>query len=164
MEQSLIKRLADLNIQVDSLSKREIDALTQINNLFDEFERTDSELKTRLAQNKFTKTLISKKINYSRQTLYKNPTILRFVEYCVEKAEKISNYLPQNAVDKEKYQQLKEENELILLNVVDNALKDNEIERLSLENKEKDNRINELTLKIETLNKEISSLKRKTYN
>lgn len=164
MEQSLIKRLAELNIQVDSLSKREIDALTQINNLFDEFERTDSELKTKLAQNKFTKTLISKKINYSRQTLYKNPTILRFVDYCVEKAEKISNLLPQNAVSKEKYQQLKEENELILFNVVDNALKDNEIERLSLENKEKDNRIIELTLKIETLNKEISSLKRKTYN
>ncbi len=69
----------------------------------------------------------------------------KLISFCAPASEKVS---------KEKYSQLKIENEQILFNVIDSALKDAELERLNKELKEKDQRIKTLVERIEQLNQE----------
>jgi len=164
LKQKLKNKLIQLDINPDSLSDNEIKILTQIDDAYEEFENTNKDLTSKLAKNKFTKSSVSEKVDCSRQTLYKNPTLVAFLDHCLEKADKISSLLPQDVVSKDKYAQLKKENELILFNVVDNATKDSEIERLSKELKEKNERIDNLVARVEKLNNEIVDLKRKSYN
>lgn len=164
LDQTIQNELIQLNINPQSLSENEKKYIKQIFEAYMEFEATQKGLVERIAQNKLNKSVISNKVDCSRQALYKNPTLMIYINHCIEKANKLAAPLATDVVSKEKFNQLKKENEQILLNVVDNALKDAEILRLVKEVKEKNNRIDNLLARIEDLNKEVSYLKKKTYS
>ena len=164
MDLELIKELNQIGINVKSLSKNEEKYLSQIYQAFQEFLTLNNELHDQLKKNKFNKSVITNKIDCSRQTLYNNPSLVTYLNYCIDRAENISLKIPSHCVSKERNNQLKNENEQILLNIVEDNLKDDEIERLSREVKEKDARISNLVIRIEELNKEIISLKKNKYN
>ena len=164
MDLELIKELNQIGINAQSLSKNEEKYLSQIYLAFKEFMELNNQLNEQIKNNKFNKSIIINKIDCSRQTLYNNPTLMAYLNYCINRANNILNKISNDCVSKEKYNQLKYENEQILLNIVEDNLKDDEIERLSREVKEKDARISNLVLIIEELNKEITSLKKNKYN
>ena len=145
----LMRKLNKLGINPESLSDNEIRYLTQINNVYEEFKKKNDELVDQINRNKFNKMVVSKRVDCSRQTLYKNPTLTLFLNYCLSESEKVSNVMPNDCVSREKYQLLKEENANLLINIVKDAQKDAEIERLTKELNEKERRIQNLLHQME---------------
>lgn len=154
LDNNIKNELIQLSITPESLSDNEKKIISQIHDVFVKFKNTQEQLQNSLSKNKFNKSIVASKVDCSRQTLYKNPTVVSYLEYLLSKAEKIAITPASEKVSKEKYSQLKKENEQILFNVIDSALKDAELERLNKELKEKNQRIATLVERIEQLNHE----------
>lgn len=154
LDNNIKNELIQLAINPEALSDNEKKLIAQIHDVFTTFKSTQEQLLARLSKNKFNKSIVASKVDCSRQTLYKNPTVVTYLEFILTKAEKIATTSTSEVVSKEKYNQLKKENEQLLFNVVDSALKDAELERMTKELKEKDQRISILVERIEQLNQE----------
>ncbi len=154
---TLTKNLTKIHISEESLSKRELDTLTKIQELYDVYVKTNDNLKKQIQDNKFNKNLISDKGICSRQTLYKNEVIANYVELLLKQADDISEVNDLKYVAREKYNEIKEENSKLVVAAVKNTIIKTEIERLTLENK----RLRDQTAK---LNQLLENEKKKNSN
>lgn len=157
----LLNNLIQLGINPTSLSENEKKFLSQIHIAFEEFKIKNASILRDLSRNRLSIISVSEQVGCSRQILYRNPTLLIYLNWCIKEADFIySKSDSANLVSKEKYNRLKNENSNLLTNIVDHALKDVEIVRLVNENKELRKRVQNLISKYEVTNKELSELKR----
>lgn len=164
MDKELINKLNLLEINPDSLSNKEKKVITEINDIFEKHVRISQELKDAAKENKFNKSTVASKVSCTRQTLYNNPTLLKFLDYCLkEDAKNTTNNSVAGYVSKDKYDALKEENNNLLSNIVDDALKDEEIDSLIKATEDKDKRIIYFIERNNKLNDEIKRLKKIIY-
>lgn len=158
LSKGLINNLVSIGINPNALSEKEKRFLSQIHDFFIGYKKQSEELSNILAKNKFNRTTIAASVECSRQTLYKNPTISAYIDWCEKQADDIyEKVVPVNVVPKEKYDTLKDENQKLLINIIDVANKDAEIERLAKENQELRNRIDKLMLRLEQSQKQSSA-------
>jgi hypothetical protein len=162
LSRNLLDNLLQLGINPISLSENEKNFLTQINTIFEEFVDLNTKLSNEISENKFNKTQVLNQVGFVRRTLYRNPTLIMYIEWCEKQAIKITNNKnTSQLISREKYDRLKEENSNLLLNIVDDALRDDEIDRLAKENDELKKRIENLTSRFEEKEVELKQLRKK---
>lgn len=145
----LKKNLDKLGLDETQLSNNEIAIITRIQKLYDDIVAKNKTLKTELQNNKFSRTVINDAEICSRQTLYKNEIISNYVDLLIEQSNQLSEVNESKYVSREKYNDLKRENSLLISNAVDVAIKDSEIARLNEENKRLNDRITNLVKQLE---------------
>lgn len=91
-------------------------------------------LKKELRNNKFNKNLVSNQNICSRQTLYGNEIVSKYMQLLETQTMNVIDVNESKFVSKEKYDRVKAENTLLLAQAVDVAIKDGEIARLTHEN------------------------------
>lgn len=91
-------------------------------------------LKRELRDNKFNKNLVSNQNICSRQTLYGNEIISKYMQLLETQAMNVVDVNESKFVPREKYDRVKAENTRLLAQAVDVAIKDGEIARLTHEN------------------------------
>lgn len=146
---TLKKNLAKIGFDETQLSRRELDTITKIQEFYDDFESKNETLKKELQNNKFNRKAIKDSGICSRQTLYTNEIVNKFVSLLEEKSENISDVNETKYIPRSKYNELKAENAKLISNVVDVAIKDAEIDRLTRENKQLHDRVNNLVKRLE---------------
>lgn len=147
---ALKKNLNKLGLDETQLSRRELETLTKIQEYYTAYETKNESLKKELQNNKFNRNVIKDAGICSRQTLYTNEIINNFMQLLELQADNVCDANKAKYISRDKYNELKEENALLISNAVDVAIKDAEIERLTRENKQLHNRINTLVKRIET--------------
>jgi len=156
--------LSKLKITPESLSEREQRTLYSIYGEFNKFTNEYTRTKEELSKLKFNAVSVSAAIGLTRQTLHDNATYATFIDWCLKKAEILTNRVEdRELVNRKKYNLLKEENNNLLTNIVKGANKDAEIIRLSKELTEKEARIEKLLKQVNEQSKEISKLKVLSY-
>lgn len=165
LNEHLVSSLTLLGISIDSLSDNEKKYLCEIYSVFVEHQRINEKLVSEFRKNKFNKSSLAERVDFSRQTLYMNPTLLAYVEWCESQAEKSRGILDSTSfVPREKYNKLKTENTCLLVNIVKDAIRDSEIERLAKENNELKRRVENLLARFEEKNEELNRLKKSIHN
>lgn len=160
---TLKANLSKIGIDVTSLSKRELETLSKIQTFYDEYVEKNNSIRTEIQNNSFTRSSIKDAGICSRQTLYKNEVINQFVEYLIENAEQIQLANSAKYVSKLKYDELKNENQKLILNAINVAEKNVEIEKLIKENKQLKERIDNLLCTLEEEKNENKRLKMSRY-
>lgn len=130
----LKKNLAKLELDESQLTRRELEVITKIQELYDSYVEKNWNLKRELRDNKFNKNMVSNQNICSRQTLYGNEIISKYMQLLETQAMNVVDVNESKFVPKEKYDKVKAENTLLVAQAVDVALKDSEIERLTHEN------------------------------
>lgn len=130
----LKKNLAKLELDESQLTRRELEVITEIQKLYDSYVEKNRNLKRELRDNKFNKNLVSNQNICSRQTLYGNEIISKYMQLLETQAMNVADVNEARFVSREKYDKVKAENTLLIAQAVDVALKDSEIERLTHEN------------------------------
>lgn len=130
----LKKNLAKLELDESQLTRRELEVITKIQELYDSYVEKNWNLKKELRDNKFNKNMVSNQNICSRQTLYGNEIISKYMQLLETQAMKVVDVNESKFVPREKYDKVKAENTLLVAQAVDVALKDSEIERLTHEN------------------------------
>lgn len=131
---TLKKNLAKLELDESQLTRRELEVITKIQELYDSYVKKNWNLKRELRDNKFNKNMVSNQNICSRQTLYGNEIISKYMQLLETQAMNVVDVNEYKFVPKEKYDKVKAENTLLVAQAVDVALKDSEIERLTHEN------------------------------
>lgn len=131
---TLKKNLAKLELDESQLTRRELEVITKIQELYDSYEKKNLNLKKELRDNKFNKNIVSNQNICSRQTLYGNEIISKYMQLLEAQAMNVVNVNESKFVPREKYDRVKAENTQLVAQAVDIALKDGEIERLTHEN------------------------------
>lgn len=131
---TLKKNLAKLELDENQLTRRELEIITKIQELYDSYVEKNRNLKKELRDNKFNKNIVSNQNICSRQTLYGNEIISKYMQLLETQAMNVTDMNETRFVSREKYDKVKAENTLLLVQAVDVALKDGEIERLTHEN------------------------------
>lgn len=131
---TLKKNLAKLELDENQLTRRELEIITKIQELYDSYVEKNRNLKKELLDNKFNKNIVSNQNICSRQTLYGNEIISKYMQLLETQAMNVTDMNETRFVSREKYDKVKAENTLLLVQAVDVALKDGEIERLTHEN------------------------------
>lgn len=131
---TLKKNLAKLELDENQLTRRELEIITKIQELYDSYVEKNRNLKKELRDNKFNKNIVSNQNICSRQTLYGNEIISKYMQLLETQAMNVTDMNETRFVSREKYDKVKTENTLLLVQAVDVALKDGEIERLTHEN------------------------------
>ena len=131
---TLKKNLAKLELDESQLTRRELEVITKIQELYDSYEKKNLNLKKELRDNKFNKNIVSNHNICSRQTLYGNEIISKYMQLLEAQAMNVVNVNESKFVPREKYDRVKAENTQLVAQAVDIALKDGEIERLTHEN------------------------------
>lgn len=159
---NLLDNLVQLGINPNSLSENEKNYLIQINTIFEQFVDLNMKLSNEISNNKFNKTQVLNQVDFARRTLYRNPTLIMYIEWCEKQALKItSNKNTSQLISRDKYELLKEENSNLLINIVEDSLREDEIERLVKENSELKKRIENLTTRFEEKEVELKQLRKK---
>lgn len=130
----LKKNLAKLELDESQLTRRELEVITKIQELYDSYVEKNWNLKRELRDNKFNKNMVSNQNICSRQTLYGNEIISKYMQLLETQAMNVVDVNESKFVPREKYDKVKAENTLLVAQAVDVALKDSEIERLTHEN------------------------------
>lgn len=130
----LKKNLAKLELDESQLTRRELEVITKIQELYDSYVEKNWNLKKELRDNKFNKNMVSNQNICSRQTLYGNEIISKYMQLLETQATNVVNVNESKFVPREKYDRVKAENTQLVAQAVDVALKDSEIERLTHEN------------------------------
>lgn len=130
----LKKNLAKLELDESQLTRRELEVITKIQELYDSYVEKNWNLKKELRDNKFNKNMVSNQNICSRQTLYGNEIISKYMQLLETQAMNVVDVNESKFVPREKYDKVKAENTLLVAQAVDVALKDSEIERLTHEN------------------------------
>lgn len=130
----LKKNLAKLELDESQLTRRELEVITKIQELYNSYEEKNWNLKRELRDNKFNKNMVSNQNICSRQTLYGNEIISKYMQLLETQAMNVVDVNESKFVPREKYDKVKAENALLVAQAVDVALKDSEIERLTHEN------------------------------
>lgn len=146
---TLKKNLTKIGLDETQLSRRELNTITKIQELYDNFESKNETLKKQLQNNKFNRKVIKDSGICSRQTLYTNEIVNKFVSLLEEKSEGISDVDEAKYISRIKYNELKAENVKLISNAVDAAIKDAEIDRLTRENKQLHDRVDNLVKRLE---------------
>lgn len=146
---TLKKNLTKIGLDETQLSRRELNTITKIQELYDNFESKNETLKKQLQNNKFNRKVIKDSGICSRQTLYTNEIVNKFVSLLEEKSEGISDVDEAKYISRIKYNELKAENVKLISNAVDVAIKDAEIDRLTRENKQLHDRVDNLVKRLE---------------
>lgn len=131
---TLKKNLTKLGIDETWLTPRELEVITKIQELYDSYVEKHYSLKNEIQENKFNKNIVANHNICSRQTLYGNETICRYMQLLELQAETLSNVDERKYVSKEKFDNLKAENEKLISNAVDVELKNFEIQKLTHDN------------------------------
>lgn len=131
---TLKMNLAKLELDETQLTRRELEIITKIQELYDSYVEKNWNLKKELRDNKFNKNIVSNQSICSRQTLYGNEIISKYMQLLETQAMNIASVNESKFVSREKYDKVKAENTLLLAQAVDVAIKDGEIERLTHEN------------------------------
>ena len=131
---TLKKNLAKLELDESQLTRRELEVITKIQELYDSYVEKNWNLKKELRDNKFNKNMVSNQNICSRQTLYGNEIISKYMQLLETQAMNVVDVNESKFVPREKYDKVKAENTLFVAQAVDVALKDSEIERLTHEN------------------------------
>lgn len=131
---TLKKNLAKLELDETQLTRRELEIITKIQELYDSYEKKNRNLKKELRNNKFNKNLVSNQNICSRQTLYGNEIVSKYMQLLETQTMNVIDVNESKFVSKEKYNRVKAENTLLLAQAVDVAIKDGEIARLTHEN------------------------------
>lgn len=131
---TLKKNLAKLELDENQLTRRELEIIAKIQELYDSYVEKNRNLKKELRDNKFNKNIVSNQNICSRQTLYGNEIISKYMQLLETQAMNVTDMNETRFVSREKYDKVKAENTLLLVQAVDVALKDGEIERLTHEN------------------------------
>lgn len=131
---TLKKNLAKLELDESQLTRRELEVITKIQELYDSYVEKNWNLKRELRDNKFNKNMVSNQNICSRQTLYGNEIISKYMQLLETQAMNVVDVNESKFVPREKYDKVKAENTLLVAQAVDVALKDSEIERLTHEN------------------------------
>lgn len=131
---TLKKNLDKLELDETQLTRRELEVITEIQKLYDSYVEKNANLKRELRDNKFNKNVVSKQNVCSRQTLYGNEIISKYMQLLEAQAMNIAEVNESKFVPRERYDRVKAENTLLLNQAVDVALKDCEIKRLTHEN------------------------------
>lgn len=131
---TLKKNLAKLELDETQLTRRELEIITKIQELYDSYEKKNRNLKKELRNNKFNKNLVSNQNICSRQTLYGNEIVSKYMQLLETQTMNVIDVNESKFVSKEKYDRVKAENTLLLAQAVDVAIKDGEIARLTHEN------------------------------
>ena len=131
---TLKKNLAKLELDETQLTRRELEIITKIQELYDSYEKKTRNLKKELRNNKFNKNLVSNQNICSRQTLYGNEIVSKYMQLLETQTMNVIDVNESKFVSKEKYDRVKAENTLLLAQAVDVAIKDGEIARLTHEN------------------------------
>lgn len=131
---TLKKNLAKLELDETQLTRRELEIITKIQELYDSYEKKNQNLKKELRNNKFNKNLVSNQNICSRQTLYGNEIVSKYMQLLETQTMNVIDVNESKFVSKEKYDRVKAENTLLLAQAVDVAIKDGEIARLTHEN------------------------------
>ena len=131
---TLKKNLAKLELDETQLTRRELEIITKIQELYDSYEKKNRNLKKELRNNKFNKNLVSNQNICSRQTLYGNEIVSKYMQLLETQTMNVIDVNESKFVSKEKYDRIKAENTLLLAQAVDVAIKDGEIARLTHEN------------------------------
>ncbi len=131
---TLKKNLAKLELDESQLTRRELEVITKIQELYDSYVEKKWNLKKELRDNKFNKNMVSNQNICSRQTLYGNEIISKYMQLLETQAMNVVDVNESKFVPREKYDKVKAENTLLVAQAVDVALKDSEIERLTHEN------------------------------
>lgn len=131
---TLKKNLAKLELDESQLTRRELEVITKIQELYDSYVEKNWNLKKELRDNKFNKNMVSNQNICSRQTLYGNEIISKYMQLLETQAMNVVDVNESKFVPREKYDKVKAENTLLVAQAVDVALKDSEIERLTHEN------------------------------
>lgn len=130
----LKKNLAKLELDESQLTRRELEVITKIQELYNSYVEKNWNLKRELRDNKFNKNMVSNQNICSRQTLYGNEIISKYMQLLETQAMNVVDVNESKFVPREKYDKVKAENALLVAQAVDVALKDSEIERLTHEN------------------------------
>lgn len=130
----LKKNLAKLELDESQLTRRELEVITKIQELYDSYVEKNWNLKKELRDNKFNKNMVSNQNICSRQTLYGNEIISKYMQLLETQATNVVNVNESKFVPREKYDRVKAENTQLVAQAVDVAIKDSEIERLTHEN------------------------------
>ena len=130
----LKKNLAKLELDESQLTRRELEVITKIQEIYNSYEDKNWNLKRELRDNKFNKNMVSNQNICSRQTLYGNEIISKYMQLLETQAMNVVDVNESKFVPREKYDKVKAENALLVAQAVDVALKDSEIERLTHEN------------------------------
>ena len=77
---TLKKNLAKLELDETQLTRRELEIITKIQELYDSYEKKNRNLKKELRNNKFNKNLVSNQNICSRQTLYGNEIVSKYMQ------------------------------------------------------------------------------------
>ena len=131
---TLKKNLAKLELDESQLTRRELEVITKIQELYDSYVEKNWNLKKELRDNKFNKNMVSNQNICSRQTLYGNEIISKYMQLLETQAMNVVDVNESKFVPREKYDKVKAENTLLVAQAVDVALKDSEIVRLTHEN------------------------------
>lgn len=131
---TLKKNLAKLELDESQLTRRELEVITKIQELYDSYAKKNWNLKRELRDNKFNKNLVSNQNICSRQTLYGNEIISKYMQLLETQAMNVVDVNESKFVPREKYDRVKAENTRLLAQAVDVAIKDGEIARLTHEN------------------------------
>lgn len=131
---TLKKNLAKLELDETQLTRKELEIITKIQELYDSYEKKNRNLKKELRNNKFNKNLVSNQNICSRQTLYGNEIVSKYMQLLETQTMNVIDVNESKFVSKEKYDRVKAENTLLLAQAVDVAIKDGEIARLTHEN------------------------------
>ncbi len=131
---TLKKNLAKLELDESQLTRRELEVITKIQELYDSYVEKNWNLKRELRDNKFNKNMVSNQNICSRQTLYGNEIISKYMQLLETQAMNVVDVNESKFVPREKYDRLKAENTRLLAQAVDVAIKDGEIARLTHEN------------------------------
>lgn len=131
---TLKKNLAKLELDETQLTRRELEIITKIQELYDSYEKKNRNLKKELRNKKFNKNLVSNQNICSRQTLYGNEIVSKYMQLLETQTMNVIDVNESKFVSKEKYDRVKAENTLLLAQAVDVAIKDGEIARLTHEN------------------------------
>lgn len=152
--------LNKLKITPESLSEREKRTLSSIYCEFSKFTNEYTRINGELSRLKFNAVSVSKAIGCTRQTLYDNDIYSLFFDWCLKKTNVLTNRVDdRDLVTRKKYNQLKEENLNLLINIVKESNRDTEISRLTKELNEKQERIDRLLKQVNEQSKEISKLR-----
>ena len=92
------KQLESLGINTASLSKNEIKYLTEIYDQYKYYCEEIKKVQRRLSELSFNKSSVSKSISCSRQTLYKNPTLMTYIDYLIGASKPLKNEMQSRSV------------------------------------------------------------------
>ena len=94
--EELCKELESLQINIVSLSENERTYLGEIRAAFVRFSEKVKGLIRDLETTKFNYTTVTNEVSCTRQTIYTNPVLKAYTDYCIKKADRLKNNLTVN--------------------------------------------------------------------